>query len=268
MQPVLRRVFNSHRPYGRNLAGTNIDQVVAAGRELLDEQPRSRAELGPLLAKKWPEHDPASLAQAVTYLLPVVQIPPRGIWGKSGRATWATAEQWLGRPLKTNASRNSAVKRYLASFGPASVADIRAWSALTGVAEIIEKLRPQLRAFRGPTGAELFDLSDSEKTDDDTPPPPRFLPFYENALLSYADRSRMIPAEHGRRISMACVLIRGFVRAQWKIERQRRNAVLLIEPFEKLSKKEASAVTKEGGRLLSFAAADAEKHDVQLITAK
>ena len=139
----------------------------------------------------------------MTFLVPVVQVPPRALWRRSGLARWATIEGWVGRSLASDwSSPDGLVLRYLAAFGPAGAADARAWSGLTGAAEILDRLRPRLRAFRDEQGRELLDLPDAPRPDADTPAPIRFLPVYDNVTLSHADRGRIVeessPADRGR----------------------------------------------------------------------
>lgn len=271
MQPVLERGFFSGM-YGQNLAGMDIAALVSAGRALLDERPRTRAEIRTLLGELWPDRDADALAHAIRYLVPLVQVPPRGIWGASGRATWAPAEAWLGRPLKTNASPNRAIRRYLAAFGPATVRDIQVWSGLTGLREVVDRLRPRLRTFRDEHGRPLFDVPDAPRPDPDTPAPPRFLPDFDNVLLSHADRTRIVTDDHRKLIATrnqilpGTVLVDGFVRATWRIAPQRGSATLEIKPFTRLSKKHEAAVNGEGARLLAFAAAEGDTHDVRVVT--
>ncbi|MGI9078167.1 MAG: winged helix DNA-binding domain-containing protein [Gemmatimonadaceae bacterium] len=269
IQPVLDRILYGGHPYGRGIAGVDIDTLLAAGRALLEEQPRTSKELGDVLRQLWPDRDPLALANAIRNLLPLVQIPPRGVWGKSGQPILTTAESWLGRSTHPKPSLERLIVRYLKAFGPASVMDIQAWSGLTGLCHVVERMRPELRSFRDERGKELFDLARASRPDPDTPAPARFLPEFDNALLSHADRTRIIPAEYRKRISTfngmvpGTVLVDGFVRGVWKIEKRRTAATLIIEPFEFTGKQDRHELAEEGGRLLGFVAPDAKAAEVR-----
>jgi len=270
MRPVLQRTFSSQSPFGRNLAGVDLDALLAAGRALVEEQPRTRAELRAILGPRWPDRDPGSLAQAITYLLPVTQVPPRGVWGASGQATWTTIEAWLGRRLATGGSPDEPILRYLAAFGPATAADIRTWSGLTGVREVIDRLRPRLRTFRDERGRELVDVPDAPMPDPATPAPVRFLPVYDNVLLSYADRSRIIYEDDRRRAlaaaytgSFGTILVDGFARATWRLNREAGGVSLQIGLLDSLPEPDLSAVAEEGQRLSALIAPDAGSDAVQ-----
>jgi hypothetical protein len=250
--------------YGRNLTGVDLDALAVQASELLARRPLTRAQLAKALAARWPDADPMSLAYAVTYLVPVVQVPPRGIWGKSAQATWTAAESWLATslsPAKPGAIERL-ILRYLAAFGPATVADIQTWSGLTRLRDVTDRL--ELRAFRGPDGAELLDLPDLELPDEDVPAPPRFLPEYDNLLLSHADRRRVIPHDHpvplwpGNGATQGTLLIDGVWNATWQLTPE----ALHISTFRPLTAQERSAVAEEAAGLLAFTAADASAGDV------
>jgi hypothetical protein len=253
MQGVCERLFWGS-PFGRQLGGVDADEVLATGRALLDEEPRTRSEVKALLAGRWPEEDADSLAYAVAYLVPLVQVPPRGLWSRSGRATLTTADAWLGRRVEPSAAPDDAVRRYLAAFGPASVRDIATWSRLTGVRGIVERLRGGLRTFRDANGVELFDLPEAPLADPATPAPVRFLSQYDNVFLSHADRSRIVdPADRPRfgsweGTSFRMVLVGGFIRAIWRPE----DGDVVVRPLRRLSRRDAAAVEAEGRRLARF----------------
>ncbi len=271
-QDVLTRAFNG-QAFARNLKGLDLDEVTRAGRALCEERPRTRAELGKLLADRWPGRDTESLGVAITYLVAMLQVPPRGLWGQQGPIAWAPAETWLNAKLAGKPEPDQVIFRYLKAFGPASIADLRTWSGLTGLRDVAERLRPRLRAFRAESGTELLDLPDATLPDPETPAPPRFLPEYDNVLLSYADRTRLNPAGHrlpllgGNGARAGTFLLDGEFSGTWKISVSPAAATLEITAFARLTADDEAALTDEGTRLLAFAAGQAASHDVRVLWA-
>jgi hypothetical protein len=259
VQPVLDRELKGSA-HGRNIAGLDIDEIVAAGRAFVDERPLTHTALGELLRAHWPDRYPRSLAFAVRNRIPLVHVPPRGIWGRSGPPAMTTAEGWLGRPLHPSPSLDAVILRYLGAFGPATVADVQAWSGLTRLRERIEGLREQLVIFHDEDGSELFDLPDAPRPHPDTPAPPRFLAEFDNALLSHANRRRIIADPHRKRIATSngmipgAVLVDGFLRGTWRITRTRAAATLVVTPYERIRKADQAALADEGAGLLDFVA--------------
>jgi hypothetical protein len=188
-QPVLDGEMARHSQHKDALLDLDLTGVVAFGRELLAE-PRTGPQIRTALAARFPHLDAPALAFALRNRIALVQVPPRGVWGSKGQVTLATAESWLGRAVDGPASIDDLVLRYLAAFGPATVADAAAWTRFTGMRDVFERLRPRLLSLRDDRGRELFDLPDAPRPDPDTPAPARFLPEYDNCLLSHADRSR------------------------------------------------------------------------------
>jgi hypothetical protein len=266
VQPVMDRVQKSQ--FGKRLAGVDLDEVVAMGRAFVDEQPRTFKALGDHLLTRWPDRDRFGLEQAVRTGVPLVQVPPRGLWGRSGPIAHTSIDSWLGEPPADLPSLDAVLTRYVAAFGPVSVMDAQAWCGLTKLGEVFERLRPSLIAFRDEGGRELFDLPDAPRPDPDTPAPPRFLYDFENMLLSYADRSRVIAPEMVRGLertqeSLSTFTLDGFVAGIWGVERDRGRVTLTITPLAPLSKAAVTALSAEGAGLLAFLAADATDRDIR-----
>ena len=267
MQPVLDRGLRAN--FGRRLTGVDLAALADAGRILVDEKARTFSDLGRELALRWPDTDPDALAQGVRALVPLVQLPPRAVWGASGQAAHTSAQAWLGRPAPDDVPLEPLVTRYLAAFGPATVADVQAWSGLTRLAEIVDRLRPGLRTFRGEQGGELFDLPGAPRPDPDTPAPVRFVAEFDNLVLAHADRGRLLSEPHRKRMYARAntfpgsVLVDGFVAGIWKITRPRGTAAVTVELFDPVSARVTDEVAAEGRRLLAFAAPDAGGHDVR-----
>jgi hypothetical protein len=208
------------------------------------------------------------------HLLPVVQVPPRGVWGEKATARWMTVEAWLGQPVDGDETPDSLILRYLAAFGPATLQDVATWSGLTKMREVMERLRAGLRTFRDESGRELFDVPNGALPDADTPAPPRFLPQYDNVFLAHADRARIVDDADRKRFAYAggrsirTFLLDGFIRGSWTIERRRGGATLQIRPHDTLAKRDRNALIDEGVHLLAFAAADEGEHDIEILDAR
>jgi len=271
LQPALTRSMRSIA--GKRLDGMDIDRLVGAAKEFFEEEPRTFADLRPLLSDLEPERDQSALAYAVRTQLPLVQVPSGGAWGYSGKAPFTTPERWLGGPPSGSEDPRSLVLRYLAAFGPATAKDVQTWSGRTQLKQPVEEIKPELRIFRDENGNELLDLPDAPLPEGDTPIQPRFVPDYDNLVLSHLDRGRVISEEHRKRVFLsaarvrATFLIDGFVRGAWKVERARKMATLLIEPFEPLSRDDRDALSDEGERLVRFLAEPqgAETFEVQFV---
>ncbi|MFE2457419.1 winged helix DNA-binding domain-containing protein [Streptomyces sp. NPDC059402] len=238
--------------FRHGLTGVDLDRLAVLARELVEAEPHTMGRLREALLAEWPAADPQALAVAARCRLPLVQVTPRGLWGRSGQVALTTAEHWLGRPARPAPAPDDTVLRYLAAFGPASVKDMQTWAGLTRLRDAFERLRPRLASFRDPNGTELFDLPDAPRPDPDTPAPPRFLPEFDNLLLSHADRTRLVPPVHKGRTwrknqAYRVLLVDGFVAGLWKLEED----ALVVEPFDTLTGEQRDEVVEEGGRMLA-----------------
>src|SRR5262249_51688250 len=153
----------------------------------------------------------------------------------------------------------------LAAFGPATAADAQTWSGVPGLRETMEKLRPELRVLADEKGRELFDVKDGPLPGGEAAAPVRFLPEYDNVLLAHVNRARIVPEEFNKQVFLpglrvaATVLVDGFVRGAWSVEREKKTAVLEVAAFAALTKKEKDAVVAEGEGLAKFLEPEAEK---------
>ncbi|MCX4904305.1 winged helix DNA-binding domain-containing protein [Streptomyces sp. NBC_00878] len=258
--------------FRHGLVGVDLDRLTAISRELVETEPRTLKQLREALLVEWPDADPLALSIAARCRLPLVQVTPRGLWGRSGQVALTTAEHWLGRPSEPAPAPDATVLRYLAAFGPASVRDMQTWAGLTRLREVFERLRPQLVTFRDEHGVELFDLPDAPRPDADTPAPPRLLPEFDNLLLSHADRSRVVSAAYKGRTwqgnqAHRTLLVDGFVEGVWRLDESRDEAVITIEPFGTLGKRQRDDVVEEATRMLSVLS-EAPSYDIRFGTVR
>jgi hypothetical protein len=265
LQPVLDRGLRAN--FGRRLDGLDLAALATVARELVERQPRSGKDLGDLLVERWPDRDRDALANAARTLLPLVQVPPRAVWGRTGQTVVTTAEHWLGAPQAESTPPDDLVHRFLTAFGPATVADVQKWSGLTRLREVVDRL--PLRRFTGPDGEALFDVPDAPLPAADTDAPVRFLPEFDNVHLAYAQGTRIMAAEHrgalmtSNGIVHAAVLVDGYVRALWRLTRTGPTATLSVEPLGTLARPVRQQIETEGQALLGFLAADAVTREIR-----
>jgi hypothetical protein len=257
-QPVMVRGLLGN--FGRQLEGLDLAEVVVAGRAMLEEKPLTWAELGAQLCQRWPGRDSLALANTVRCHLALIQVPPRGVWGKGGTAKHVPAETFLGKPLDPNPSVDNMVLRYLKAFGPSTVVDVQTWSGLNRLAEVLERLRSSLVTFTDAKGRELFDLPEAPRPDPGTQAPPRYLPVYDNLLLSHADRTRVIADDLRPRLlasaalAAGSVLVDGYVAATWRVASSGRTSMLSVTPLVPIPAREEAGLRTEGERLLGLIA--------------
>lgn len=267
IQPVLARGMKSIL---RERAGAfEVSALVASARAYFDEEPRTFTELRDFLMTLHPDGDERAMGFAVRMNLPLVQVPTDAAWGFPAASAFAVAETWLGEPLGDNESPEALVLRYLAAFGPATAADVQAWSGLQGLRDVVAALRPKLCVLRDERGREVFDLPDAPRPTDDPEAPVRFLPEFDNLIVSRAD-ARFVADEHRSSIFLSALrvlptfLVDGFAAGTWKSERKKATAALILEPFATLPKKIRAALEEEGDALVRFLESDARTFEVRL----
>ncbi|MEV7230129.1 winged helix DNA-binding domain-containing protein [Polymorphospora sp. NPDC051019] len=255
--------------YRRELDGIDLDELAAAGRAVLaDGEPRSMAEVVRVLAGRWPTPGHRALGEmVVAALVPVAQMPPRGLWRTKAGVRNVLLSSWLGREIDplaqdgTDPVGEALVRRYLAAYGPATAGDLRAWCGLAGLPAAVAAIREELVTFRDERGRKLLDLPDAPRPDPDTPAPVRFLPAFDNAILGYQDRSRIIDDVH-RGLSVAgerVVLVDGRVAATWTVEA----GTVVVTPLRRFSRADRAAVGEQGREVAAFLSDD-ESHRVRV----
>ncbi|WP_239068619.1 winged helix DNA-binding domain-containing protein [Cellulomonas pakistanensis] len=305
MAPTLRRHLTTNQSAAPTLRQVDLDDLRAASLDALADGPLTSRALGERLAATWPGLDPAALAQGARGLLPLVQVTPRGVWGRSLATTWTTAWAWLGVEPPAPPPRGAAaapapadgddpardagladlVRRYLAVYGPATVADVQQWSGLTRLGRVVDRLRPELVELRHvdpPSGRPrvLLDLPGAQRPPEDAPAPPRLLPDFENLLLGHDDRTRVVPADVRPALASrngmppGTVLVDGTVAGTWVLRRERlprapgaprtrrERAVLTVTPLRRWTGADRAAVLAEAEAVARFAADDAAEHAV------
>ncbi|MDX2564737.1 winged helix DNA-binding domain-containing protein [Streptomyces sp. TX20-6-3] len=251
------------------LDGVDLDRLAELARALVAERPRTPKELREELLPQWPDADPQSLSVAARCLLPLVQVTPRGLWGRGGQVALTTTDQWFDDPADGAADLDETVLRYLGAFGPASVKDMQTWCGLTKLGPAFERLRPRLLVFQDERGTELFDLPDAPRPDEDTPAPPRLLPEFDNLLLSHADRSRVVPRELKGRTwtgnqAHRVFLLDGFLAGLWRLDEGKDRTTLTIEPFAHVTRAQRIALTSEAERTLRLMSPPGTPYDIVL----
>jgi len=269
LQPALDRGVTSI--VGGTLADIDLPAAERATRALLERAPATFDAIRGHLAADFSHVNVRHVAYAIRMTLPLVQVPERETdWGFPGAADFALADGWLRKKVPAaGGSPKELMRRYLAAFGPATVTDAQAWSGLTKLAPVFEEMRPTLVTFQDDRKRELFDLPDAPRPDADTPAPVRFMPEFDNLILGHHDRTRVISEEHRLRITSpnllvpATLLVDGMVAGVWAIERKKREATLVIEPFVTIPVKRKSELREEAERLLGFSEPDATSQAVK-----
>lgn len=266
VQPVLD---GGMQLLGDRADGLDTAAVVHAAQTLLAGEPRTFNDLRALLQEQFPAVNDRALGFTVRMRLPLVLMPTDHRWGHPANATFGLASEWVGDLDDDPESLDDLIRRYLAGFGPASVADAQVWLGMTGLKSAFERLRPELLEFRDERGKVLFDLPHAPRPEAEQPAPVRFLPEFDNLLLSHADRTRVIADEHraivyqkGNLRLSATFLVDGMVSGIWRVERKRKDATLTITPFAPLPEATMNALQAEAEPLLRFIEDDAATYEV------
>lgn len=253
VQPMLDKITRSSQA-SKDAAAIPRPDLAAAGREVLEAGPLTFKALGEQLQQRFHDYPASHLGNSVREMLPLVQVPPRGLWKQSGAVVYATAESWLGAPQSAQPDLPAVVRRYLRAFGPATAADVTAWSRVTGIRPVLDSMADELVRYRDENGKTLFDLEGLSVADEDAPAPVRFLGEYDNLWLAHANRSRV--TEPDQRANWMgpnggigkTLFVGGYLEGLWKVVDGR----VEVDLFRELSKAENADLGMERDRLEQF----------------
>jgi len=257
VQPALDRVSATNqtsRP-ARHLATEQLDAVV---RPFLGDDAKPHTEIGRALADAYPDVPEVALRHVSRERLPLVQVPPRGLWKRSGGVVYAYADRYLGRPF-VDADVEELVLRYLAAYGPATAADMTKWSLVTRLGPVFSAMARagRLTTCTDESGRTLYDAPGAPIAPEDLDLPALLLGMYDNVFLSHADRSR-IASDEARKRWMganggvgATLFLDGLLAGLWRVEDER----VVVEPFDTPTKAQRSAIDAEVARVEGLLAA-------------
>jgi hypothetical protein len=262
-----RRVWweRTHRRY---VGEVDLDAADAAVRDALADGPLHRNELLDVV-RPFNSSRPTLVWNGVGVEL--VRVPPSGTWEHRRADLFATAESWLGPPGIDEADAlDLLLRRYLAGFGPATLADAADWAGIRGTTLRPSAERLRLRRFADEEGRELLDLPRGPLPGADVRPPARFLPTWDATLLVHARRTQILPERFRPLVfgtktpqSFPTFLVDGAVAGKWRVERTKAKATLALEPFEPLPPAARDELRDEAERLVRFHEPDATSYAVR-----
>jgi hypothetical protein len=266
LQPVLEGA--SAEIAKRRGGDFDLTHVLSNARAFIAEKPRTFAEITAMLEALLPDVDVGAMRYTVRTHIPMVQVPTSTIWSYPGNPQFTLADSWIGQPFTADADFRALFFRYLAAFGPASATDMQTWSGLAKLKDAVEKLKPELVIYRDEQNREIFDLPDMPLPDSDTPVPVRFLPEFDNLLLSHAKRTRILADEYRSKVYLpglrvaATILIDGFVAGTWTVTKKKGVAALTIVAFDTLTPQNRADLAEEAERLIRFIETDAKSYEI------
>lgn len=197
-----------------------VEDVVAATHEILDDGPLPVKRLGDRLADRFPGVPAAALGHVARERVALVQLPPRGLWRRSGGVVYATLENHTGR-TQAEPDPRELVRRYLRAFGPATAADMTAWSRVTRLGPVFRSMSDELVAVTCADGRTRYDVPGAPYADGTDPAPVRLLGVYDNLWLAHADRAHVM-GDEARNVWMgrngglgSTVFVDGFLAGLW-----------------------------------------------------
>lgn len=251
-------------------AEVDLEGILAIARQAF-ETPHTFEEVRDLMRSRYPEADERAMGYAVRNRLPLVQVPTDAPWGFPTTPLFVQSAAWLGEAASPEARLEALFLRYLAAFGPATVADFQRWTGLPALKSVLSGLRERLLVLHDERGRELLDLPDAPRPDEGVEAPVRYLPDFDNVILAHDDRARLIDdADRARIFNKAnlrvlpTILVDGRVAGSWAITGTKTRPALVVTPFAPLGGRDRASLAEEGERLLRFAEPAGKHFSVRL----
>jgi len=270
MAPYFRTLRAQHLPDGVTME--RVVELAGHATEALAE-PLEATALRPVLAKLEAEIADDRVWRRVRTNAPILHVPGEEPHAFGPRNRFVSAAAWLGALEAEEANGlTRLVRRYLAAFGPASRADIAAFTGLAvgTLAPALAALDPELERLTDERGRELYDLRGAPRPPADTPAPLRLLGEWDNVLLSHGDRTRMFDDETRRRVIrkngdvLPTILLDGVVAGTWWWRRKKDVATLEATPFVRLTKTDKADLEREAELALAVLEPAASRFEVEL----
>jgi hypothetical protein len=258
LRQFTRPVHERERRVSQNITPAlevDLDAFGIALREVLGGGPLPVKKLGEALTGSFPDVPANALAHLARVAAPLAQLPPRGSWKQPGGVVYDFVDSWVGRPL-AEPDPAAIVRRYLAAYGPASAADVTAWSGVPGMPAVIAGMDDLVR-HTSTEGKKLVDLPTGELVPEDTSAPVRLLGVYDNVWLSHAGRDRVTdPAKRKRWMGTngglcSTVFVDGWLEGLWRVEDGRP---VVVELFRTLTRPEKAGLDEELDRVTALLA--------------
>jgi hypothetical protein len=270
VQPVLDT-------YVRGLAGRvrpeDLELAIEAGRAAFEDGPRTVAQLKSDLGERFPQSVPQGLMGAARHALQLLVVPDAddAADGWKPNAPFALARSIVGDTLAPIDDERLA-RRFFECLGPGSAKDLQVWCGRRGMRPVVERMLAagELVELSTWEGDVLLDLPDAARPGPDVAAPPRFLPMWDNVLLSHADRTRVIdpafrPYLASRNgMTPPTYLLDGFVHGTWSVERAGGSATLVLSPFAAIPTRHEAALLAEARALVAFLHPDVDDVDVRV----
>lgn len=271
IQSVLLRAFRGFFPLESRII--DDEKLAVEAEAVLTHEPMAFRQLEKVLREHFPGIKESSLSFGARALLPLVQLPPAGFLKQPGSPQYALAYQWLHRELKNPASgANALFLEYLRAFGPATARDFLQWSGLNTqeTKPVVERCSRWLATYEDESGKTFYDIQGARLPDESIKLPPRLLPRWDNLLLAYDDRARVMSERYREHVIqrdgrvLPTVLIDGYVQGIWEHETTHKQARMSIQLFADIGEVTRAALKQEADRLLTFLCPQAAKYEVMI----